>query len=184
MKARRETALAAAILFLISSAPAWPWRPATKRTPPLTLWQVNNAEYQVAFDGKKHKLKNGKLVSGTVSQGNYLSIAIYKTAFGDLDGDETGDAAVLLAVNGGGTGTFHELAILANKGGKPVYAATKRGLGDRNIVGTLSITNRLVIIDMKVQGPADSLADPTKKVRWKFRLKWDKRNKYRVLQVQ
>jgi hypothetical protein len=150
----------------------------------LTQWQVNNAEYQVAFDGRKHRLKNGRLVSGAMSQGNYISISIYKTAFGDMDGDGTADAAVLLAVNGGGSGTFHELAILVNKGGKPFYAATKRGLGDRNVVNALTISNRLAILDMKVQGPADPMANPTRKVRWKFRLKWDKRVKYQLLQAR
>ena len=153
-------------------------------TQPITIWQVKNAEYRVAFDGKKYKLKDGKLVSGTMTRGDYISIQAYKTAFGDMDGDGTSDAAVLLAVNTGGSGTFHELAVLLNRGGKPVYAATKRGLGDRNIIDTLAITRRLAIIDMKVAGPGDPMCCPTKKVRWKFALKWDKRNKYRVVQLR
>ena len=152
--------------------------------PPLTLWQAKNAEYQLAFDGRNYKLKDGKLVSGSMAKGNYINIQAYKIALGDMDGDGAGDAAVLLAVSGGGSGTFHELAVLINRGGKAVYAATKRGLGDRNIVDSLSIVRRIAAIDMKVPGPGDPLCCPSKKVRWKFALKWDKRNKHRVIQIR
>ena len=170
----------ATLLFIQTNGFAW----APSKPPPLTQWQVNNAEYLIAIDGNKYKLKDGKVVTGSLSKGNYISIKVYKTAFGDMNGDGAPDAVVLLAVNGGGSGTFHELAILLNRGGKPVYAATKRGLGDRNIVNSLAIVKSVAIIEMLVQGPADAMALPTKKVKWKFRLKWDKRLKYRVVQVR
>lgn len=179
-----RSAALAFFLAILSAGPAYPWKPAPRRIPPLTRWQVLNAEYLTAFDGRRHKLSNGRHESGKMSQGNYISISSYKTAFGDMDGDGTSDAVVLLAVSGGGSGTFHELAVLLNKGGKPVYAATKRGLGDRNIVNSLSIAKRIAAIEMKVAGPNDPACCPTKKVRWKFRLKWDKRLKYRVIQVR
>ena len=172
------------LFLLLCPKPAHTWRPAPKRIPPITIWQVKNAEYQLAFDGRKYKLINGKYVSGKIGQGNYISIIVDIASLGDMDGDANADAAVLLAVTGGGTGTFHELAIILNKGGKPVYAGTKRGLGDRNIVESLAIAGGTAVIGLKVPGPGDALCCPTKKVKWKFRLKWDKRLKYHVVQVR
>lgn len=113
-----------------------------------------------------------------------MDIQVKNTAFGDMNGDGTVDAVVLLAVNAGGTGTFHELAVLLNRDGKPVYAATKRGLGDRNNIKALTVSGRTAILDMKVQGPGDAMCCPTKKVKLKFRLRQRGKTGFQLVQVR
>jgi hypothetical protein len=93
-------------------------------------------------------------------------------AFGDLDGDGTKDAVVVLGASGGGSGKFYLLAAVLNRDGKAHASATKL-LGDRIIVNNVSIGARLVSVDIVTQGPNDPLCCPTKRETLKFMLQGD-----------
>ena len=85
---------------------------------------------------------------------------IEPTAFGDLNGDGVDDAAVLLASNSGGSGTFIDLHAVLNENGEPVDAASAF-LGDRVQVNSLVIEDGEIIVDMITQGPNDAMCCPT-----------------------
>ena len=85
---------------------------------------------------------------------------IEPTAFGDLNGDGVDDAAVLLASNSGGSGTFIDLHAVLNENGEPVDAASTF-LGDRVQVNSLVIEDEEIIVDMITQGPNDAMCCPT-----------------------
>ena len=64
-----------------------------------------------------------KLVNGAYSEGSdpvtYSVQMLGAYAFGDLNGDGKADAAVILAENGGGSGTFESLIVMVNQAGAP-----------------------------------------------------------------
>jgi hypothetical protein len=84
-------------------------------------------------------------------------------AFGDLNGDEIDDAAVVLTARTGGTGVFYYLATVLNQDGVPVHAGTAF-LGDRVILNDLFIEAATVVLDMIRSGPSDPLCCPTEPV--------------------
>jgi len=81
-------------------------------------------------------------------------------AFGDLDGDGSDNAAVVLVTDPGGSGTFFDLAVLSEQGGAPVNVAS-RALGDRVDLRSLSIENGRITIDMISHGPNDPMCCPS-----------------------
>ena len=86
---------------------------------PLTLEQLKNAEYLSEWPtGGKAKLTDGTFFEpyepGAAS-GVRLTLSEH-VAFGDLHVDEIPDAAVVLYVSGGGSGTFRYLAAVVNEG--------------------------------------------------------------------
>ena len=94
----------------------------------LTLNDAREAEYRSEW------VETGRI---GLSDGEYLDsearlrirLAPFY-AFGDLDGDGSDDAAVVLVTDPGGSGTFFDLAVLSEKRGAPVNVAS-RALGDR-----------------------------------------------------
>ena len=61
-------------------------------------------------------------------------------AFGDLDGDENNDAAVVLKWNGGGSGTFYSIHAVLNRDGQPLVVDGME-IGDRTYVESMVITD-------------------------------------------
>ncbi len=92
--------------------------------------------------------------------------------YGDLDGDGQADAAVLLATDTGGSGTFVHLAAVALQDGKPVNLATAL-LGDRVRVQSLTIDNDRIEVILLTQGPDDPQCCPSREERHIFRLRGD-----------
>jgi hypothetical protein len=86
-----------------------------------------------------------------------------RIAYGDLNGDGTKDAAVLLAVNTGGSGVFKYLALVIPEKGKPVNLSTI-SLGDRVTIKTLSIRNGKIKVKMLTHSPTDPLCCPTQEI--------------------
>ena len=82
---------------------------------------------------------------------------------GDLDGDGNSDAAVVIATNGGGSGTFHELVVVLNRDGSPFPVATE-SLGDRVIIDSISIVAGRIELDMTTHGTGDALCCPSSPV--------------------
>jgi uncharacterized lipoprotein YbaY len=90
--------------------------------------------------------------------------AVYQTAaFGDLNGDKVNDAAVVVAVNTGGSGTFYYLITLVQQNGKVNQVAAAL-LGDRVQINSLGVANGKITVDMVTQGPNDPMCCPTQHV--------------------
>ena len=89
-------------------------------------------------------------------------------ATGDLDSDGAPDAAVVLATTTGGSGTFLDLALVLNRDGQPVNAAT-RFLGDRVPVDRIRIVEGEIQVDLTMHGPADPMCCPSLEVTRRFR---------------
>jgi hypothetical protein len=89
-------------------------------------------------------------------------------ARGDLDGDGREDAAVILMGSGGGSGVFVDLAVVLDRNGVPVHAASA-ALGDRVQVHGVAIEGSEVVVDVTQHGPGDPACCPTQNVKRRFR---------------
>lgn len=87
------------------------------------------------------------LVPGTMAQG-------------DLDGDETDEAVVVLTSDSGGSGVFIYLAVVRESDGEPDNMATL-SLGDRVRVTALSIDDGKILAELVEHGPNDPMCCPT-----------------------
>ena len=125
----------------------------------LTLDQLKNATIHAESYDRTVTLTNG---SYSESSGTY-SYTVYMLdvfALGDLNGDGKAEAAVILAENGGGSGTFISLIVFKNNNGQPDQIA-EVALGDRVLVNAMDISSAVVHLDMQVHGPADGLCCPS-----------------------
>lgn len=151
------------------------WRAAL----PPTLMTINtiallDGVYQI--NNQQVKLHAGQF--DTKAEANGFSRDIYRLKFyrnslwrrdGDLNGDGSHDAVVLLINDSGGSGTFTHLAVMLNFDGTPLNAATFF-LGDRIIVHDLLIENAEVLVTLTTQGPSDSFCCPTQKEEHRYAL--------------
>lgn len=90
-------------------------------------------------------------------------------AFGDLNADGQPDAAVLLAVNYGGTGVFVWVVAVVNHDGKGEQAGLYF-VDDRPVVERLEIQDSHIRLEGMVHGPNDPGCCPNQPVRWELRL--------------
>ncbi len=157
---------------IAASGPALASAPAlTSGGDSLSLSDLQNAEYTSEWTtGGTARLSGGeyreRAAPGSAMQ---TVIRLVETTFGDLDGDGAEDAAVVLATNGGGSGTFYDLAIVLNQNGEPVHV-TSTSLGDRIKLNSLSIENEQVVVDYIGPGPNDPACCPTQAVVKRFGL--------------
>lgn len=93
-------------------------------------------------------------------------------AFGDIDGDGTEDAAVLLAVGSGESGQFIYLVPVLDVVGeaRPLEAVF---LGDRIQINQLAINSNQIILALTTQGPNDPQSNPTLEVSRTYELQSD-----------
>ena len=82
---------------------------------------------------------------------------------GDLNGDRTEDAAVLMAVNSGGSGQFVYLVPVLNVEGEP-QPLSGVFLGDRINLTSLAIRDQQINLNLVTQAPSDPQSNPTLKV--------------------
>jgi len=123
-----------------------------------------DAEYLSEFaSGGKARLKDGSYrEKATPESAIDIVITLHERyACGDLDGDGWDDAAVILVVQSGGSGTFYYLCAVLNEEGALVNVATLF-LGDRILIRDLLIQSGQIKIDMLVQGPGDPMVKPTR----------------------
>ncbi len=156
----------------IPPATAVPTAPA-KATSALTLDMLQNAEYASDFTAsKKAKLVAGKYeesaAPGSASKVT-VTLVPQPVAFGDLNGDGVDDAAVILATNSGGSGTFIVLNVMLNDKGAAKFASSI-SLGDRVQPKAITISGGVITVDEIKHGPGDPLASPTQPATLKFKL--------------
>jgi len=136
--------------------------PAPQITPVpggLTLDMLKNATYHTPFYARTITLVNGAYSEGS----NPVTYSVQMLGvydFGDMNGDGKDDAAVILAENGGGSGTFESLVVMVNQAGAP-HQAGEAKLGDRVHINSVDISSDVVHLDMLVQGPGDALCCPS-----------------------
>jgi len=124
----------------------------------LTLDMLKNGTYHALSYDRTVTLVDGVFSTGSTTDPYYVRV-LDVVAFGDLNGDGAGDAAILLAENGGGSGVFESLVIVLNQGGMPFPAGAAQ-LGDRVLVNAMKIVSGRIELDMVVHGPNDPSCCP------------------------
>ncbi|MCK9622918.1 MAG: hypothetical protein M0R47_20580 [Methylobacter sp.] len=130
----------------------------------LTEKDLANATYWINELGTFH-LDNGEFNSQYgegVTQRH--KVTLDKIAFGDLDHDGLTDAAVILAWQSGGSGTFKSLMAMRNTGSAPQQQDDIL-LGDRVQISALSITASQVHLETVSSGPRDPACCPSQQVK-------------------
>jgi len=139
----------------------------------LTAERLRNATYEEILksavtltDGR---FEGEPFVAGAASR-PVVTLAPDIIAGGDLDGDETEEAIVVLAHNSGGSGVSMYLAIMRDDHGTPDNIATV-SLGDRVRVSAIAIDDGRIIADLVEHAPNDPMCCPSRQVRreWLFR---------------
>ena len=102
--------------------------------------------------------------------------------FGDLNGDGTEDAAVLLAVNSGGSGQFVYLVPVFSIEGEP-QPLESVFLGDRINLTSLAIRDQQITLNLVTQAPNDPQSNPTLKVSRIYSLQFDGNSSPRFIQT-
>lgn len=134
----------------------------------LTLDAFKNLSFYAPALEKEVSLNNGKYEAG--SGENYESLQLLDTAgFGDLNGDGSPDAAVLLAENTGGSGVFVYLVALL-KQADGYSKSTPLLIDDRPQIDSLTIENNHIHLQGKIHGMADAMANPTMQVVAEYQL--------------
>ena len=145
----------------------------------LTLEQLRNAEYRLPLLGDEDTPiqftdGEGQIVFGEgATERVHAGIVNDTVAFGDLDGDGIADAAVVVFISGGGSGTFIHLAAMLDRDGAPEQAAWAF-LGDRVPVRDLAVTGGQIVARAVTHRPSDGLCCPTLEVTRTFGLESDK----------
>ena len=78
---------------------------------------------------------------------------------GDVDGDGSDEAVVLLAQHGGGTGEFLFVAVVDRSGGHAHNTATAR-IGDRIQIRRAAVDAGTIVLDVVQAGPDDAMCCP------------------------
>ncbi len=144
-------------------------------SPRLTLDQLRNAQYHLPLlgddntpiqftDGEGH-IAFGERATERVSAG----LVNDTVAFGDLNGDGIADAAVVVFISGGGSGTFIHLVAVLDRDGQPAQAAVAY-LGDRVPVRSLAVAGGNVVAETVVHRPSDGLCCPSLEITRAFTL--------------
>lgn len=81
---------------------------------------------------------------------------------GDLDGDGSEEAVVVLWTSSGGSGTFDYLAAIGRRGDQIVNLGTAE-IGDRVKIRSARLSERRVVLDVVQAGPGDAACCPTQK---------------------
>lgn len=125
---------------------------------------VENATFKnVSADLESVTLSNGIFQKAIPDSASSISVSLLdEAAFGQIDGQPA--AAVVLAINTGGSGTFIDLAVVTFEDGTATNVATT-SLGDRVQVNSVEIAeDGSIVVDMVEAGPDDPLCCPTQHV--------------------
>jgi len=130
-------------------------------SPVITVDLLRNFTYVLdSSGGMQVTLVDGKFNLNDAAHNMVASGQLVQSALGDLNGDGVQDAAVTLAANFGGSGTFHEMIVVLSEDGRAVQAADLF-LEDRLNEKQLTISDGLITLDAVRHGPHDPLCCPT-----------------------
>ncbi len=145
----------------------------------LTLHQLRNAQYRLPLHGDEDTPIQFTDGEGQIAFGEgatekvHAGIVNDTVAFGDLDADGIADAAVVVFISGGGSGTFVHLVAMLDRDGAPEQAAWAF-LGDRVPVRDLAVTRGQIVAQTVTHRPGDGLCCPTLEVTRTFGLEGDR----------
>jgi hypothetical protein len=148
----------AILLFACSDDDEGGSRDAASTPAPLTDEQLRNASYPLEAATQLVTLTDGSFRSSDITPTE--TQLRDPRGFGYLDAGDSIDAAVVLASQLGGSGTFLELVAVLNEGGEP-QAVDSILLGDRVPVSSVEIVDRQIVVRLRLHGPADPLCCPT-----------------------
>lgn len=137
----------------------------------LALESLKNMDYRSGFTvSGRAPLNNGEYrEAGPQGSASETVVGLVEpVAYGQLADGQVA-AAVVLATNTGGSGTFYELALVVDLNGAPINIASVF-LGDRIKLNSLKIENGQVLVDLIKQGPNDVMCCPTLHVLQKYAL--------------
>jgi len=108
------------------------------------------------------QLKDGVYQEDIAGSSEKLTVKLVDPpAYGDIDGDGAQDAAVLLAAESGGSGTFYYLSVVVTRSGKPTPAATVF-IDDRPVIESLRIDpSGNVILQATIHKEEDAMCCPS-----------------------
>jgi heat shock protein HslJ len=169
---RRPDALAPiAAVFLIAAVAV----AATPPPKPPTLKALQNATYRGIYE-KPVTVKNGVYLGPPTEPGGAsrprIELVQDGVAWGDLEGNGTVDAAVLLAESSGGSGTMGYLAAVAMLGGHAINIGTAP-VGDRVQVRSFGIEGGAIVMRLVEHAPEDPMCCPTLNVTKTWRCRGD-----------
>lgn len=173
---RRASALLTCALALAACerapAPSAAVAPAPRAAP--TLAALGSLEYSLtAFDGAQVRLVDGRFEAPPDAPREDLLVASAElhplSGVGELDGDGSPDAVVVLAGNGGGSGTFYELVAVLN-GAEGLRPLAGIALGDRIDLRRIEVSGRAVRLEFLMAGPDDPLCCPRTRVERAYRV--------------
>lgn len=125
----------------------------------LTLDMLRNATYHAPYYDRTVTLVNGSYSEGSgASTYSVQMAAVY--GMGDLNGDGKADAGVILAENGGGSGSFESLIAVLDQGGAPHQTSFVK-LGDRVQINSADISSGVIHLNMVVPAPGDPACCPS-----------------------
>ncbi|MCX6065311.1 MAG: hypothetical protein NT121_06105 [Chloroflexi bacterium] len=142
----------------LTSIPLSPTAYSTPDGSALSLAQLKNAEYKLPFYGHTVKLVDGKYEQGSGADYMFAQL-LDQVAFGDLNGDGLGDAAILLAENGGGSGVFVSVIAILNQNGQPVQGPAAP-VDDRPKINKIAIENGEIFLDAIIHGINEPMCCP------------------------
>jgi hypothetical protein len=138
----------------------------------ITLDQLRNAEYPSQWTRSgKAQLVNGQYRE-SAAPGAATEVVVSATnyyAMGDLDGDGSEDAVIILESDPGGSGVFFDLVPVLNQQGNPRVLAPL-ALGDRVDISEITLSNAQVHVHLLKHGPDDPQCCPTLDVTLHYRL--------------
>ncbi len=160
----RNLAGAVAILAITGGCTAPPDNSASRC---LLRGVMRNIEYRIEHAGEQMvKLVDGRYDNYDLRLNATLMDSV---AYGDLDGDSTDEAVVVLVADTGGSGVFHYLAAISCRNGSATHIASAF-MGDRVKVKRLSVGLETVVVDLIAHGENEALCCPTERVSRRYRL--------------
>jgi heat shock protein HslJ len=140
----------------------------------LTENDLANAVYRIDSLGEFRLDKGGYIRQYGVGGTQIYKVTLEKYAFGDLDHDGRKDAAVILAVQSGGSGMFRHLIAIRNTG-QSLRQLDSVLIGDRIRIRALSIVDGQVNLQMLQAAQGDPVCCPSQQVTQSYSLhegKW------------
>jgi hypothetical protein len=130
---------------------------------------VQNHSYRLAFADRTVQLTDGEYKSGDHPD-NFIDVGLVSYIIGDLNGDETDDAVVILYQRFMGSGTFYELTALVTGQGQ-IDQIQSILLGDRVVIEDLKIAesvitpatrrSKMVTLKIRTHAPEDPACCPS-----------------------